>query len=174
MKRILLITISCFMVFACKDDDKIFEPQQESQLGGLVRFVNAPRPATIAADDPTNFTFSEPVEDPNNNVVEYSLAVRNAAGDYMDLGVNLTSFPTDLVLTADMIANALGVDASSFNFGDTFVFRGTLTNEAGIVYSGVPQNFDPQTGEVTGGNTDLTNIGDLSNNYRMRFSLHSP
>lgn len=173
MKKIAILTFCLLSVLSCKDDDKLFEPQKESELGGLIRFADSPRPATIAANDPSSFVFSKLIEDPNNNVVQYSLAVQNASGEYIDLGVSLTSFPTDLVITSEMLETALQVDASTFFFGQTFNFRGTLTNQAGIVYSGETQAFDASTETITGGNTDLTNIGDLSNNYRdaLQFPL---
>lgn len=173
MKKYTLIILSLFTLWACKEDDKLFEPQTESELGALIRFANSPRPATIAADDPTNFTFTQLLEDPNGTVADYKIAVLNSSGEYVDLGIILTSFPSDLVLTADMLASALQEDASSFVFGKTFNFRGTLTSTSGVVYSGEPQNFDATTGIITGGNSDLTNIGDLSSNYRdaLQFPL---
>lgn len=174
MKKVIYLVCCLLLAFtACKDDDKIFEPQLESAKGGIVVFSEAPRPITISALEPTDFTFTAPVEDPNDNVVSYRLSVEDASGNYIDLGLELNSFPTDLVITSDMIAMALNIPVTDFQFGQEFKFIGTVVNEAGVTYSGVEHEYNPDTGEISGGNTDLDNIGSQANNYRdaLRFNL---
>ena len=173
MKKIVYLFCVLLAVIACKDDDKIFEPQLESNKGGIVVFSETPRPLTISATEPSDFTFTAPLEDPNDNVVSYRLSVEDASGNYVDLGIELTSFPTDLIITSEMLANALNVSVTDFQFGQEFKFIGTVVNEAGITYSGIEHEYNPDTGEITGGNTDLDNIGSQANNYRdaLRFNL---
>lgn len=153
-----LTTLVAFaiMLASCTDDGK--NPLPTITKGGFAKFATEVLPSTF--DNAQNIAFTGTIEDFNNNLVEYTLAVTGVIGgeEYTnDNFVTFTSFPATLEVNSQNLADALGLDKNDFYYGDSFSFVATVTTNGGIVYIGT----EPKTGKndddmviITGGNTD--------------------
>lgn len=182
MKYLLIIFLATFFLASCDDDgtdpfDIAVFPELEN--GGFVRFPDGERPALIELDGENNSFTDINVEDANGNVVSYTLDVRATLASMdstylLEDYVTVTSLPATIRIDAAEIAAGIGLPYDSLSLGDVFVFNGTAVTEDGRTYSGSIPTFDPETGEVGGGNTEnqlLTNPA--SYNSALNFTLYA-
>lgn len=133
-KNLFILFISLFILSSC-EEDKSLDPRPVIVDGNFVR-LDITRQRFIA-EDINNTDFGGELTTPGNNVAKYDLFVRrrNPFGvftDYKHL-ITVTSFPTDLSITPEMIATALGLQLTDLQIGDNYHFRGYATGFDGTV-----------------------------------------
>ena len=158
IKTLQIITLALAFVFmnSCTDENKFTNPITFGlENGGFVAFVTATPDA--AYPDPSGISFSDTVTDPNNNLSSYSVdLIATLSGNEVVVGnfYTTTTFPADISFTSQSLADALGIEVSDINFGDTFNFIATAIRNDGEVFVGLPPNFDGDNLTVSGGNTE--------------------
>ncbi len=161
-KTLFLLTVVSIALTSCTTDKSTFRNPSHHQLenGAFVRFVNE---NAIAPNQDVDFNISQGVYDANGNIKSYTLTVyANLSGSLhvAEDFLTISSFPATLNLTAQAVAEALGVDAASFNYGDKFYFTAEVTRNDGVIFYGQNPSYDSENGTVGLGNTEgqLTNI----------------
>lgn len=162
MKKITYI-LTCFVLvalsFTCTDQSTYRNPSvYELENGAFIRFRNIP-PTDFVPEVAANVVINEEVYDPIGNVSQYDLSL---TATIVSLGttytadniITLTSFPTMLNITSQMIADAIGVDVSDFGAGDFIEFTGVATRTDGVKFYGVPPTYDDSNGTIGIGNTE--------------------
>jgi len=160
---ILLITI-----VGCTDESK--DPLPQLEKGAFIRFANSQPSATF--EDPQLIEFSDQIYDPNNNVIEYKLALRAVISGTTLIAENFiteTSFPTTISFNSQSLADALGIDVSEIRFGDVFEFTATATRNDGVVFYGEAPSLDPDNLTVGLGNTENNLLAIAGYTNAMKF-----
>lgn len=178
-KGIAIIIIATLGIFisSCEDDKKNF--LNDFEKGGFVRF-SEPFPAVVGVNAPANLVLTFTVEAPDENVVSYTMEVSAVLSGVevgpFPIGTEVTSFPATIKLTAQNFAEALGIDVSDINFGDTFSFIATSVNNKGVEYSGERIDFDTNSKVISGGNNsnDLLDQDGYRNAFIFSFSIACP
>jgi len=138
------------MAFSCTDED-LFRNEVHFRLenGGFVRFAG-PFKALIGASDPSSWSYNELVEDVNNNLTSYDVYVIGGGDTSLVVSHANPTGQFEIGLTATNVAAALGVDPSTFEFGQSIRFWATATRNDGVVFDATPLSVDFTTGEVQG------------------------
>lgn len=181
-KQILVLIVAVFGIFllSCEDDKKNL--LNDFEIGGFVRF-EVPFPTVVDVSDLSDIpgvTIETTLEAPDKNVVSYSMEVSATIGgefyDYVSFGSEITSFPNTITISIVDIADALEIDIDAIDFGDTFDFKGTAVNDKGIVYSSERQDYEEETGKVSGGNNsdDLLDELGYRNAFEFGFAIPCP
>ena len=138
------------LTFACESD---FEPPHEiTNKGGFVRFEGelADINYTIDLADASSI-FQATIVAPGENVVSYDLSFTLVQPGKGELGPfplkSVSSFPSDLTISASEVASAAGVDLADLGGGDRIDVLATVTNSDGLSFT--QDNF----------NGDLVNPG---------------
>lgn len=148
MKNILKYAFFLLLVSCSQTDNNIFE--DITVRGGFVSFNEAPNLLhDILGTDET--ILSTTIVDPNNNAINYGVAILKGDGTLTDVIANVTSFPGELTITRQMVLDALELtDVSELPAGVRFV--GIVTTPSGV-FKGTAPGFDTTTNIETGGNT---------------------
>ena len=177
---LLLIILS---IYSCTEPDKFNNPVFYGlENGAFPRFKDASPSETILLTDLLeNGYVSQQVIDSNDNILEYNLTMTaNISGNVttVDNFKTITTFPSNLEITAEDIADALQIPVSFINYGDSFNFIAKATRNDGVVFTGEAPSYD--AGETTivgdevvsGGNTDST-LNNPSTGYfsAMKFNF---
>ncbi len=178
--KILILLLSIATLVSCEDEDKDFF--QGFTEGSFIRFVDETPPLTIVAEDNSS-GFSLTIEDVNENTQSYSIdVVATLAGvqSIAENAITITSFPAQLTVTAESLANIFNVDPSSIGGGDNFVFRGTAVRNDGVEFSWERPTFtaatDTEPATLTGGNIsdNLVNGPGYRNAMLFNFTYACP
>lgn len=159
MKKITYI-LTCLVLgaisFSCTDQSTFNNPvTHELERGAFIKFTNGQPSATVS--DPQNISFSDEILDANNNTADFTVGLKAIIGGttYIEGNFfNTTSFPATFSFTSQSIADAIGVDVTTFSFGDSFEFTATATRNDGVVFLGVRPTFDTDNLTVGPGNTE--------------------
>ncbi|MEO0527222.1 MAG: hypothetical protein AAFZ89_08355 [Bacteroidota bacterium] len=115
-----------------KDGDK--DPQvlqnEANNIAPFVRIVVNPDFPVIDATALEGVVFSATVDDPADNVAEWEVQVRKLRGnDTVPLAplTTISSFPSQLEITGQELADVLGIEASEIQPGDNVQFVATST-----------------------------------------------
>lgn len=126
MKKLLILALFALVYpFTSCEKDPGLDPLPTIVPGQYMRLDITKHSLSIS--DLNNTSFGGILTNPGNNVVKYDLLVRyeTAGGvisnNYVILK-SITSFPTDLKITAVELATALGKNVSDFNLSDKFLF----------------------------------------------------
>jgi len=180
MKKNILWTalLALIVSVACTDEDKFKnEVFFKLERGGFVRFVDPFNPL-IGANSPDSWTYDIPVWDPNNNLSSYTVSV--IGGDKDNDGVTDTTEVNTITdfggadgvpinITAASVAAGLGVDVSTFSFGQSFRFIATATRNDGVVFTMEDVTADFENNVFTGNTQENLEAAGYFN--AMRFSL---
>ena len=162
MKKIIYILTSFTLVLticSCTNQSKFVNPSHhELEHGAYVRFVNIP-PTNFIPEVVENISISEEMYDANGNVSQYDLSfkatiVSTGITYNVDNFITITSFPSTLNITSQMMADAMGVDTSIFGAGDFFDFTAVTTRNDGVKFYGVTPTFNDENGTIGLGNTE--------------------
>ena len=136
---ISILGVSLLLLNSCRDDEKtLFSYGDDILDGAIVYFAEEP-PLVLGVNAVSEVLYGGDIVDPLGNVATYDLEMHaSLSGVITDtvLVGSYTSFPFNLSLTSQDLADLLGVDISDINFGDSFYFSGTVTSKNGIVYYG--------------------------------------
>ena len=128
--------LSSSLFISCEDDEKdpfIIEEQVEN-FAPYVRFLLDTPVIDVTAVDTGDVVYSGTLSAPAENVASWSVEVRKIRGTdtipYASLA-SFTSFPADLALTGQDIADALGVPLSEVQAGDKLEFNAVSTGTNG-------------------------------------------
>jgi hypothetical protein len=172
MKFFKYILLACVLAvtFSCTDED-LFKNEVHFRLenGGFVRFEGAFK-ALIGADSPGAWSYDELVQDPNGNLSSYDVYVVSATDTSLVISHPNPTGSFALGITSANVAAALGVDPSTFDFGQSIRFLATATRNDGVIFDSAPLTYDPVTGETSG--TTQENLTSVTS-YRsaMNFTL---
>ncbi len=179
MKKILIILLALsigLIQSSCTDEGKFNNPVHfDLENGSFIRF--AQDPGLSAAVDLLNFngTFvNATVEDVNKNTSSYSITLTASVGGnnyVVDDFVVINSFPANLTITMQMIADAAGFDVNSVDFGDKFDFTSKATRQDGVVFYAINPSYDSDTQTVGIGNTDMSNLEKPGYRDAMQFDF---
>jgi hypothetical protein len=133
-KNIFIVVLSFFILSSC-EEDKSLNPRPVIVDGNFVR-LDITRQHFIY-EDINNTDFGGDLTTPGNNVAQYDLFVRRrnpfgVLSEYKHL-TTITTFPTNLSITPQMVADALGMQLSELEVGDNYHFRGVATGFDGTV-----------------------------------------
>lgn len=134
MKINLIFFLSILLFLSCQKDDSLV-PTPSIVDGQFVRLDITNK--VLNLDKPDDFTFGGTLTAPGNNVKRYELFVRRTTNDnvvtrpYVKLPIDISTFPYELKVTPQNIADALGVSLSSLKVNDTYNFLGYSYNESG-------------------------------------------
>lgn len=133
MKKIFLIPVLMLLFLSSCEKDDSLSPLPVLVPGQYVR-LDITR-GVLNIDDINNTSFGGLLTTPGGNVAKYNLYVRKTdiygfAGEFKLLKT-ITSFPTDLSVTPNDIATALGVPLSTLVLGDIYRFYGESFDNAG-------------------------------------------
>lgn len=146
MKKVFLLLLTLGFFASCEDESKI--PTPDSNPGAFVS-LDILRPVIDVTNIATS-TWGGTLKTPSNNVVKYDLYVRRVsggnAGDYALLK-SVTSFPSDLAVSAGDVAAALGLQLSEILAGDRFDFWA--------------ESFDADNNKTTYNDLSLNTQGEL-------------
>lgn len=130
--------ILLIITFSCSDSDKDILDDFTS-FGAFPKFAEEIPPATVGVTDINDLVYSFEIIDANNAISLYDLDLYAIIGgvrtETFDVD-EFTSFPVNLTLTADNLANILEIEVSDIGFGDNFFFTATATSKDGLVYGG--------------------------------------
>jgi hypothetical protein len=138
MKKIFIIPTFILLLFAfsaCETQDSL-DPRPVINAGQYVRLDITNRLFSI--DHLEETVFGGKLTAPGGNVVKYELFVRRAnssgviTGNYVKL-LTVTTFPSQLSITPEMIATALGISAADLQYSDVYRFLGYSYNANGVV-----------------------------------------
>jgi len=150
MKNIVLYIVLILSVLSCNDpNNSLFEDITER--GGFALFKESINTVhDISGNNDT--VINAEIIDPNNNAISYTLAIQRGDGLTNPLAT-VTSFPGSILITRQMVVDALGLaDASELPLNVNFI--GTITTPNGT-FSGEAIDFETITNSVDGGNTQV-------------------
>jgi len=178
MKKFFLIPIfiiSIFSLSSCEDDS--LDPLPVKVNGQFIKLDIDPSHKQMDLNFIDNTYFGGVLSNPTNNVVKFDLLVRrsdsfnNLTGDYVPLQT-ITSFPFDLKVTPQQLANALGLSVADFKRGDSFRFYGySYDSEGNVAHYRSLASLVRTTQALEQGyrfNTSITITELLSPNYNNR------
>ncbi|WP_299215914.1 hypothetical protein [uncultured Aquimarina sp.] len=163
----ILVLLSFAMIISCTDDSKNPLPDFSASQGSFIRFVDEVAPPTLSFAVPAEASFSLPIEDINGNTASYTLDMVATVGGQIstvDNFLTIDSFPATLTISAQMIADAIGVPLNSLGFGDNFAFVAEAVRNDGVSFTGQVPVFDADTGILSGGNTSTNLLGGVYRN----------
>lgn len=158
MKKILYVLslIIVFAFYSCTDESTFNNPVHfELENGAFIQFENVTMAPTY--EDAQNILFEARLNDANNNTASYSLTLKVVSSGITYIAENYftaTSFPAQLSITSQNMADAIGVDVNSFGFGDAFSFIATATRNDGTVFTGIEPSFNEDDLTIGPGNTE--------------------
>lgn len=180
MKKIIaLLLLIGICIASCETQDSL-DPRPIIQGGQYVRLDITNK--MLASEHIDETYFGGLLTTPANNVEKYVLKVRRRnpnsviTGNYVEL-LTVTSFPTELKITPQMIADALQIPVTSLQVGDYYVFfgeaygfDGTKTNYNNLsstvkTQPGMKQAFRFVTTLATDANIAILN--ETFNNYQL-------
>lgn len=138
MKKIFLFSIlglSLFSFSSCEKDDSL-DPRPVLVDGNFMRLDITSR--KINFDDLSNSYFGGILTNPGGKTVEYNLSVRrtdtdtNLSGEFVHLKT-ITTFPYELRITAQEIADKVGLPLSGLKSGDVIRFVGEAKDSQGRI-----------------------------------------
>lgn len=164
IKLIFSFSILIFSILSC-DKDESKNPLPVVENGVFVKLEIKNRQLDFSNIETTSF--SGTLYAPSNNVDHYDLYIRRKnpfgvfSNEYTKL-LTVTTFPFELIITPQMIADKLNVAVTSLENGDTYDFNGFAFTKDGIKsgYLNIPS--------VT--KTEFT----LEQGFRFNTSLASP
>jgi hypothetical protein len=175
-KTIYLLCLLAGAVFtSCEDESSYNNPvHNDLEKGAVVRFSSLP-PTSFQPEEAQTIAIQNEIYSPDNNVSKYELSVK---ANIVSLGqsyvaeniLTVTSFPSNLNLTSQLIADAIGVDASSFGAGDIIEFSAVVTRNDGTKFYPVTPSLDDDTGVLSIGNTDANLLNVPAYTTAMKFS----
>ena len=128
MKKFFLLSLLSFSFafISCEDDST--DPLPTKEYGQFVKLDIDNAHKQLDMNDISNTYFGGVISTPSNNIVKYEITVRRKVGgvllsDYVPL-MTITSFPYDLKITPQMLADATGVTVADLGDGDIFRFYG--------------------------------------------------
>ena len=157
MKKVYLLILSVVLVSitACTDESTFNNPvHHRLENGSYVRFeTNQP---SLTFSDAQNISFSDVIVDANNNTTSYKLNVKATVSGVVHEAEYFTtnSFPASLEITSQKLADAIGVNVTDFDFGDSFVFSALSTRNDGVEFNGIAPSFDKDALTIGAGNTE--------------------
>ncbi len=129
-----LMVLSSSLFISCEDDEKdpfIIEEQEENFAPYVRIVVSTPVVDATALD---GVVYSGVVDIPRENVASWDVQIRKIRGadtiPYAPLAT-FTSFPSDLDLTGQDIADALGIPTTEIQPGDNIQFNAVSTGTGG-------------------------------------------
>lgn len=150
INKIILGLLAVSLAFiSCEDEDKdpITVHIGDANKAAYVR-INGYQSIVPVTDVP-DAVFSATVNDRLGNVASWDLTVQLERGGDIIAGpadlVSLSSFPTDISITYDEIATALGLTTADISAGDFVRFLGTATGKDGKVWT-----FENFSASITG------------------------
>ncbi len=163
MKKIVICIVLVLCGLSCQDpNNNLFE--DITDRGGFAQFSESINLVhDVGGADET--VINAQIIDPNNNAISYAVAIQTDTG-LTDPIATITSFPGTLLITRQMVIDALGLaDASELPINVNFI--GIVTTAGGI-FSGEDIDFNTVTNTQSGGNTTATtfNVG----RQALRFS----
>ncbi len=180
MKKIISLLLLAGLSFASCDKQDSLDPRPIDVGGQYVRLDITNK--MLASEHIDETYFGGFLSTPANNVEKYVLKVRRRnpnsviTGNYVEL-LTVTSFPTELKITPQMIADAIGIPVTSLEVGDYYVFFGEAYGFDGKVTNynnlsstvktqpGMKQAFRFVTTLATDANINILN--DTFNNYQL-------
>ncbi len=173
-KAVSYFLLIFFSLISCTDESTFSNPVTfQLENGGFVRFENDGAILNMYPD-PQDINISEPIFDPNNNLSSFSLSVSAVVGGKFYVAedfIKIESFPNNLNITSQLLADALGVDIKEFFYGDTFAFTAKATRNDGVVFYGLSPKYDSKNGTVGFGNTHPNLLGKGSYTSAMNFGF---
>lgn len=164
LKYIYLIVL--MMAVSCTDQSTFNNPAIfELENGSMVRFKSLPPTDFGSVED---FNITGTLEDVNGNTSSYTLNLTaTISGDIISAEniLTVTSFPSEINLTASDFASALGIEVADINMGDFFQFYATTTRNDGTVFHGTDPDY--------GNDKDNTNLGYTESNLNLNASYKS-
>ena len=158
IKKTAYLLLVILSIYSCTEPDKFNNPVFYGlENGAFPRFKDASPSETILLTDLLENGYV------SQQVIDFK---------------TITTFPSNLEITAEDIADALQIPVSFINYGDSFNFIAKATRNDGVVFTGEAPSYD--AGETTivgdevvsGGNTDST-LNGLSTGYHsaMKFNF---
>ncbi len=133
MKSFFIFLVSCILFIGC-DRDESLDPRPVIVSGAFVRLdiINK----RLNSQQISTTTFGGLLTTPSGKVSKYNLYVRrrdaNGFVGEFKLLTTITSFPQELKVTPQNIADALSIPVSSIVFADTFRFYGESFDTNGV------------------------------------------
>lgn len=134
MKYLSILFVSLIALSSCEKDESL-DPLPLKMNGQMVTIdVKQDR---MDFNNVDNTFFAGVLKCPANNVARFEMFVRREVGtdiknDYVPL-LTVTSFPYELRITPQMVADALGVPASTLQNGDFYRFYSYSYDANGVV-----------------------------------------
>ena len=152
---------------------QFFRRQQSKPVSLLSAYVIT---SAISPNQALDFNISQDLYDANGNIESYTLtmyAILSGSLHVAEDFLTISSFPATLNLTAQSIADALGIAVTSLDYGDKFYFTAKVTRNDGVVFYGQNPTYDADTGTVGLGNTEgqLTNVPAYKSAMNFNFLL---
>jgi hypothetical protein len=180
MKKIIFKAFSLLLILvlisSCVDESTFNNPVHFGlEKGAFAKFKDAVPTNALLPTNPNDALIEGQVIDANSNISSYKLSMKatlsSGTVDVTDF-LEISSFPSTLKITPQMIADALHLPVNQVGFGDSFQFVATAIRNDGTVFSGNSPTYDETNMEVGGGNTDLT-LNSASTGYHsaMNFSF---
>jgi len=160
-KNILIIVFTAiFFTFSCTDESKFTNPVTfHLEQGAFATFSEGIAPNGVSFEIPSEAQFTRTITDPAGNIASYSLSFTATLVTGQVTVVNdfftTTSFPSTLNVTAQGLADAMGLTLGDLNFGDNFQFIATVVRNDGQVFLGSAPGLNAD-GSLQPGNTEPT------------------
>jgi hypothetical protein len=129
MKNIFIKTFFIFVcvsiLLSCQKDESL-DPRPLIVNGQYVRLDITNR--ILDFDSPTTTYFGGTVSAPANNIKKYKMFVKRRsanvfARDYVEIPLDISSFPYELKITPQLIATTLGLQITDLKQDDVFFFN---------------------------------------------------
>lgn len=151
MKKIIALLLLAGLTFMSCDTQDSLDPRPVIVAGQYVRLDITNK--MLAGQHINETYFGGTLTAPGNNVQKYVLKVRRrnpysvVTGNYVEL-LTVTSFPTELKITPQMIADALDLQLTDLQIGDYYVFFGEAYGFDGTVtnYNNLSATVKAQAG----------------------------
>ncbi|TCI92541.1 hypothetical protein [Tenacibaculum sp. M341] len=175
-KSIYIICLSLIMVVnnSCTDESKFKNPVTfHLENGAFVTFEEVP-PTSFKPEEAQSVSINANLIDPAGNVSQYDLSVTatiTSLGETFTVENfrTVTSFPSQLSFTSQDLADAFGVDISTFGAGDFFQFTAVTTRNDGTKFYSIQPSFDEDNGTIGLGNTEGNLLNEPSYKDAMTF-----
>lgn len=156
------LTISC-------NDTSSDVLEENFERGGLVIWDKVPESFRLNLLDIDNLVFANGVEDPNNNIISYDLAL--TYGDItVDKFVTITSFPNTLTFSGQDILTALNLTKEEIDIAVPLNFVAIITTTNGI-FDGATVDFNNDTNVNEGGDSGTELFDNPSFNQAINFKM---
>jgi len=143
MKNLIYILFGFVLITSCTNEETFpNELAFELENGGFVRFVDLEAFTTVVDFTDFTSTYSETrtIEDPNNNLtsVSYDLIANIGSLDSTIVAedvVTSSTFPFDITLSQQLLAQFLGINPEDILAGDNFNFNAKATRNDGVEFN---------------------------------------